>query len=130
MWTSPPLPSCTCSASMHLLQHLYLTWKTGKCSQNSYTVNPENYAYFRFFIFTRNLIFMVVVVSTISASARVTVSTIFHVFNFRGSGQPRIIPVQRKFPELRYDCPKQTKIFSVTINTMGLPSAVCMSRQD
>ena len=30
------------------------------------------------------------------------VLTMFHVFNFRGSGQPRIIPIQRKFPELRY----------------------------
>ena len=57
--------------------------------------------YFRVFFFTRNLIFMVVIVSTISASARVTVLTIFHVFNY-GSGQLQIIPIQRKFPELWY----------------------------
>ena len=45
------------------------------------------------FNFTRNLIFTVVVVSTSSASSRMIVLIIVHVFNFRGSGQPRIIPI-------------------------------------
>ena len=40
-------------------------------------------------------------VSTSSASTRVKVLQFFQVFNFRGSRQPRIIPIQRKFPELR-----------------------------